>query len=273
MELRVKNIEKQGAIWMNNYVHNFFNYKDLLYELIKKDIKLKYRNSVLGILWSMINPLLLMIVLTIVFSAIFNSSIENFPVYVLTGRLIYSFFSEATSFAMDSIHANGQLIKKVYVPKYFFPLARLCSSFVTTVLSMVPLVLVMLVTGMDFSWLNLLIVFPLFYVLLISAGVGLILATITVFFRDIKHLYSVVLMLVMYMTPIFYPKEIIPVKYAPIIELNPIFEVVEMFRNVMMYGVVPSMTSHLICLAQALVYLLIGFFCFYKKQDKFIFHI
>lgn len=258
---------------MNTYMQNFINYKDLLIELIKKDIKLKYRNSFLGILWSMINPLLLMIVLTIVFSAIFKNNIENFPVYVLTGRLIYGFFSEATSFAMDSIHANGQLIRKVYVPKYFFPLARLCSSFITSVLSLVPLVIVMVVTGMNFSWTNLMIVFPLTYVFLISLGVGLLLATITVFFRDVKHLYSVVLMLLMYMTPIFYPKEIIPSKYSMLIEINPLFEVVEMFRNVMMYDIVPSMTSHLICLAHASIYLLVGFFFFYKKQNRFIFHI
>nr|WP_150959427.1 ABC transporter permease [Aneurinibacillus sp. XH2] len=258
---------------MNTYMQNFINYKDLLIELIKKDIKLKYRNSFLGILWSMINPLLLMIVLTIVFSAIFKNNIANFPVYVLTGRLIYGFFSEATSFAMDSIHANGQLIKKVYVPKYFFPLARLCSSFITNVLSLVPLAIVMIVTGMNFSWTNLMIVFPFAYVFLISLGVGLLLATITVFFRDIKHLYSVVLMILMYMTPIFYPKEIIPDKYSMLIEINPLFEVVEMFRNVMMYGTVPSMTSHLVCLAHASVYLLIGFFFFYKKQNRFIFHI
>lgn len=258
---------------MRTHVINFVKYRDLLVELIKKDIKLKYRNSALGILWSMINPLLLMVVLTIVFSAIFDRTIENFPVYVLTGRLIYSFFAESTNFAMDSIYANSQLIRKVYVPKYFFPLSRLCSSFVTTLLSLVPLFFVMLFTGLGFSWANLLILFPLGYLFVISLGVGLFLATVTVFFRDIKHLYSVILMLLMYTTPIFYPKEIIPEKYRPIIELNPLFEVVEMFRNVMMYGVIPSFSSHLICLAHAGTYLIIGLICFYKKQDRFIFHI
>lgn len=258
---------------MKSHIQNFTKYKDLLVELIRKDIKLKYRNSALGIVWSMLNPLLLMIVLTIIFSAIFNNTIENFPVYVLTGRLIYSFFAEATNFAMDSIHANGQLIRKVYVPKYFFPFARVCSSFITTLLSIVPLVAVMIVTGMSFSLINLMIIFPLAYVFLISLGVGLILSTVTVFFRDIKHLYSIVLMLVMYMTPIFYPKEIIPQKYMPIIELNPLFEVVGMFRNVLMYGNLPTLESHFICLIHGLLYFIVGLFIFYKKQDRFIFHI
>lgn len=258
---------------MRVHVENFYKYKDLLLELIRKDIKLKYRNSVLGILWSMLNPLLLMIVLSIVFSAIFERTIENFPVYVLIGRLMYSFFSESTSFAMDSIHANSGLIKKVYIPKYFFPLSRICSSFITTLLAMVPLIVVMLVTGMKLSFLNVLIIFPLFYLLIISLGIGLILASFTVFFRDVKHLYSVVTMSLMYMTPIFYPKEIIPDKYMPLIELNPLFEVVIMARDVLMYGHLPTISSHLTCMLHGLVYLILGVFIFYKQQDKFIFHV
>lgn len=258
---------------MNTHIINFIKYKDFLFELIKKDIKLKYRNSILGVFWSMLNPLLLMIVLTIVFSAIFRHDIENFPVYVLTGRLLYAFFAEATNFAMDSIHSNGQLIRKVYVPKYFFPLARVCSSFVTTLLSMVPLFAVMLVTGVDFAWANLLIVFPLLYLFVICLGVGLLLSTITVFFRDIKHLYTIVLTVLMYMTPIFYPKEIIPEQYRAIIELNPLFEVVEMFRTVVLYGQAAPLMSHLICILHGFIYLIGGLIIFYKNQDKFIFHL
>jgi len=258
---------------MNVYIQNFLRYKDFLIELIRKDIKLKYRNSVLGILWSMLNPLLLMVVLTIIFSTIFKNSIENFPVYVLIGRIIYSFFSESTSFAMDSIHANGQLIRKVYVPKYYFPLARICSSFVTLLLTLVPLIFVMIFTGLGLSFTNLLIIFPLIYIFLISTGMGLFLATITVFFTDVKHLYSIILMIIMYMTPIFYPVEIIPSNYRFIIELNPLFEVVEMVREVLMYNTIPTLWSHIICLLHGIIYLLLGAFVFYKNQDKFIHYV
>ncbi|MFY0544184.1 ABC transporter permease [Brevibacillus sp. H7] len=258
---------------MNSYIQNMFKYKDLFFELVKKDIKLKYRNSALGVLWSMLNPLLMMVVLSIVFMALFRNHIPNFPVYVLIGRIIYQFFSESTSFAMDSIYANGQLIRKVYVPKYFFPLSRICSSFVTTVIALVPLVIVMAVTGLPFRWINLLFVVPLIYLLVISAGIGLLLSSINVFFKDMKHFYSILLLIVMYMTPIFYPASIIPDKYMPIILLNPLYPIVEMFRDVVMYGVMPDPTAHLISIAYMVVYGGTGLWVFYKTQDRFIYHL
>lgn len=258
---------------MNTHVYNFLKYKDLFLELIRKDIKLKYRNSVLGILWSMLNPLLMMMVLTIIFSTLFDRHIENFPVYVLTGRLLYQFFSESTNFAMDSIGANGQLIKKVYVPKYLFPLSRICSSFITTLISLVPLLSVMVVTGMKFHWVMLLSILPLFCLLLTSVGVGLFLSTINVFFKDMKHLYSIILTVIMYMTPIFYPASIIPSQYRFLVEMNPLFNIVGMFRTLIMEGALPSSGTVFVTLLYSCIIFLVGFFVFYKKQDKFIFYI
>lgn len=258
---------------MRSNIRNFIKYKDLLYELIRKDIKLKYKNSILGILWSMVNPLLMMAVLTIVFSNLFNNHIENFPVYVLSGRLIYQFFSESTNFAMDSIHANSQLIKKVYVPKYFFPLSRICSSFITTLVSMIPLLLVMWVSGMSFHWFNFLAFYPLICLLITSVGVGFLLCTINVFFRDMKHLYTVALTLIMYMTPIFYPASIIPDRFRVLIEINPLFNIVGMFREMLMEGSLPSVYVAGITLFYSICIFVIGFIVFYKNQDKFIFHL
>lgn len=258
---------------MQEKIQNLYKYKDLFYELVKKDIKLKYKNSYLGILWSFLNPLLMMIVLTVIFSEVFKNNIDNFPVYVLTGRLIYSFFSEATNFAMASIQNNSQLIKKVYVPKYFFPLTRVCSSFLISLVSLVPIIIVMLLSGVEFSPLNLLIIVPLLLNLFISAGIGLIMATAAVFFRDLNHLYSIILMVIMYMTPIFYPAEIIPSKYHWIIELNPLYSILNMFRDVLMYNMMFSPVDLLISSFYAVIYFILGLVLFYKKQDKFIFHI
>ncbi len=258
---------------MKQNIKNFLKYKDLLIELIIKDIKLKYKNSILGILWSMLDPLLTMIVLTIVFGAIFKRDIPNFPVYVLIGRLVYSFFSQSTTGAMEAVLSNKQLIKKIYVPKYFFPLAKVCSTFITFVISFIPLIIVMLITKVPFHKVNVLIIFPLIYLLAISLGIGLILCTIRVFFGDIKHLYSVLLLMLMYMTPIFYPADIIAEQFVGFIKLNPLFTLVNMFRDVLMYNTVPSLESHLTCAIYSVVYMAIGFVTFYKVQDKFILHI
>lgn len=258
---------------MRERLHNFVKYKDLFIELVRKDIKLKYKNSYLGVLWSFLNPLLMMIVLTIIFSEVFKNNIENFPVYVLTGRLIYSFFSEATNFAMNSIQVNSQLIKKIYVPKYFFPLSKICSSFLTSLVSLIPILIVMIITRMDFSIYNLLVFIPLIQILLISAGIGLIIATIAVFFNDLKHLYSVLLMLLMYMTPIFYPEEIIPEQFKWIIELNPLYSVLVIFRDLLMHNQLFSLFDFTIATGYSIIYFFIGIFIFYKNQDKFIFHL
>lgn len=258
---------------MYKYIGNFMKYKDLMLELVRKDIKLKYRNSFLGILWSVLNPLLFMLVLTIIFSELFSSSIEYFALYVLIGRLIYACFSETTNYAMQSIVSNASLIKKVYVPKYFFPLSRVSSSYINSLLAMISIVPVMFLSGIHFSWVNLSIIFPLIYLLLFSIGIGLILSTIYVFFRDLQHIYSLALVIVMYTSAIFYPADIIPERFMPLIQLNPIFTIIEMFRDALIYQTLPSVESNLFCLVYSLIFICFGLFLFYKKQDKFIFYL
>ena len=261
---------------MNNvqiYIANAIKYKDLFIELVKKDLKLKYRNSVLGIIWSLLNPLLMMLILSVVFMALFRNEIPNFPVYVLIGRIIYQFFSEATSLALESVYSSGHLIKKVYVPKYFFPLSRVCSSFVNLLIAIILLLIVMAVTGIPFRWINIMALVVLFYLLVISSGIGLLLSAVNVFFRDIKHLYSIVLLMLMYLTPIFYPISIIPDRFMPIIMLNPLYWIVEMFRDVILYGVMPDGTDHLIMMLFMIIFGCLGLFVFYKTQDRFIYHL
>ena len=258
---------------MQTYFSNFYKYKDLMFEMVQKDIKLKYRNSVLGLLWSILNPLMFMLVLTIIFSELFSTTIEHFAIYVLSGRLIYACFSETTNFAMQSIVSNASLIKKIYVPKYFFPLSRVCSSFINSLLSMISIVPVMLFSGLHFSWINLMAIFPLFYLLLFSIGVGLILSTIYVFFRDMQHIYSLALVIVMYASAIFYPVDIIPDKIMPFVQLNPIFLIVQMFRGALIYGSPSALSTHLFCFGYASILIFVGLYIFYKKQDKFIFYL
>lgn len=255
------------------FIINFLKYKDLLFELVKKDIQLKYRNSMLGVLWSMLNPLLMTIVISIVFMTIFKSDIAYFPAYVMAGRIIYQFFAESTESALSSIQANGSLIRKIYVPKYFFPLSRVCSSFVTTFISLIPFGLLMVVMEVPFRWTCLLFFIPLLYLLGISMGVGLLLSSINIFFRDIKYLYSIFLTVVMYLSPIFYPISIIPDDFLVIIKFNPLFIIMKMFRDMVLYATMPSVYDHLISILYVLVVGTLGLFVFYKSQDRFIYYL
>ncbi len=253
----------------------FIKYRDLINQLVMRDIKTKYRRSVLGLLWTVLNPLLMMTVLSIVFSYFFSryGNIENFPVYLLCGQVIFNFFNESTSIAMGSIVHSGELIKKVYVPKYLFPVSKVMSSGVNLMSSMIALVIVMTVTRARVTPTVLLAVFPLLYVLLFSTGVSLFLSAAAVSFRDLMHLYSVLTTAWMYLTPVIYPMEIL--EHAPgwvvfIINLNPLTAFIKIFRCVVLDGVTAPAILHVQSILWCIVALLIGSAVFRKAQDKFI---
>ena len=250
-----------------------YNYRDLLIELVKRDIKKKYRRSVLGILWSMLNPFFTMLIMTMVFSNFFRFSITNFPLYLLTGQLMFNFYGEATNTSMESILENSSLIKKVYVPKYIFPLAKVLSSCVNFILSLPGLVLLLFITATDIKWIMVLSIIPIIYLLIFCCGVGLILSTVAVYFRDMFHLYSVLLTALSYLTPLFYPKEIIPEKYVFLLNFNPLYYFVTMFREIMYYGRLPELNNHLICIIISGIALILGIIIFFKNQKQFILHI
>lgn len=255
------------------YIENFYKYRYLLNELVLRDIKLKYRKSYLGILWSMLNPLLMMLVLTVIFSSIFSSNIENFPVYLMSGQLIFNFFSESTNQAMTAIIGNSGLIKKVYIPKYIFPISRVLSSFVNLLFSIVALLLIMIITKVQFNPAMFLFLIPLIYVLVLSIGIGLILSAYSVFFRDIVHLYGVFTMALMYMTPIFYPFSIVPDAAKPFLMLNPLFHIISCFRSILLDGNLGLLENHLVSIAYCVLFLIVGVVTFIKKQDRFILYI
>ena len=250
-----------------------FEYRALLIELVKRDIKKKYRRSVLGILWSMLNPFLTMLIMAMVFSSFFKFAIANFPVYLLTGQLIFNFYSEATGTAMGSILENASLIKKVYVPKHIFPIAKVLSSCVNFVLSLPGLILVIVITKAPIKSSVLFSIIPVIYVLFFCLGVGLLLASVAVYFRDMFHLYGVLLTAISYLTPLFYPKEIVPKEYMFLIDLNPMVYFVDLFRDMVYYGKIPTLDEHLNCIFIIIIALFIGVVTFNMNKKKFILHI
>lgn len=258
---------------MSTYIKNFRKFRPLLSELIARDIKTKYRKSILGVLWTILNPLFMMIVLSVVFSNLFKFDIEYFPVYLLSGQLIFNFFSESTTNAMSAIIANGPLIKKIYVPKYMFVLSRIFSSSINLLASFTALIFVMLAMRVDLHYTVLLVPIPLFFIIFFSLGIGLILSAIAVKFRDIVHLYSVFVTALMYMTPVIYPMSILPEWLEKIVLLNPITNILIMFRDVMMNNALPSLLSIGIAIVETVIALAVGLHVFYKSQDTFILNI
>lgn len=258
---------------MNKYLKGFAKYKFLLSELVKKGIKIKYRRSYLGIIWTLIEPLLTMIVLTMVFGTLFGNTDKTFPVYILTGRLLYSFFSSATNGAMRSIRANGAMIKKVYVPKYLYPLANVIYNYVIFLISLIVLAVVAAVLGVPLTIYIVQAIAPLITIFFFSLGVGMILGTIAVFFRDLEYLWSVVLMLIMYTCAIFYyPKKLLGSGYGFILKYNPLYCIIANFRDAV-FGNMMNLKMTLYAGGCSVIVLIIGFYIFYKNQDRFILHI
>jgi ABC-2 type transport system permease protein len=258
---------------MKSHLENFNKFKPLLYELAARDVKIKYRKSVLGVLWTLLNPLLMMIILSIVFSNLFKFNVENYSLYILCGQVVFNFFNEATSSSMTAILGNAALIKKVYIPKYLFVLSRITSSTINFLSSFCALILVMIFTHTELHYTMFLVVIPLVLLLLFSLGVGLILSAITVKFRDVMHLYTVFLTALMYLTPVIYPMSILPGMVKRIVSINPLTPILEMFRNVVIYNTLPSLSSCVISSITVIITLALGLYVFYKQQDTFILNI
>jgi ABC-2 type transport system permease protein len=252
---------------------NFGKYRFLLGELVKKDIKLKYRRSYLGILWTLLEPILTTAVLTFVFGNLRQVKDPQFPVYILTGRLLYSFFSDSTKSAMKSIRSNSAMIKKVYVPKYIYPLSTVLSNYVIFLISMIVLFGATLIFKVMPTVYFIQAIIPLVLLLILALGIGMILATLAVFFRDLEYLWGVILMLIMYTSAIFYRVDILHLGDKEwVLMLNPLYVIISNFRSAV-FGSPMNQTALLLSAVYSFVALFIGILLFYKKQDDFILNI
>lgn len=259
---------------MKRIINNFKKYRYLLFELVKKDVKLKYRSSVLGLLWTLLEPLLTMIVLTIVFETIQEKKIPNFSVYVLTGRLLYAYFANGTKLALKAIRRNSSMIRKVYVPKYIYPLSSALSGYVTFLISLIVLVAVSAVKQIQPTWHLIEALIPLLTILVMVIGIGFILATLDVFFRDTEYLWNVVTMLIMYLSAIFYDGEdfISNKRFGMLLKLNPLYNVITNFRHAV-FGEAMNLNYMLYSMGFSIIVLIVGVGLFYKKQDKFVLYV
>ena len=231
------------------YVQDFLRYRYLLYNLISRDFKLKYRRSVLGVAWSVLNPLMMCAVMFVIFNTLMagmrGEGIENFAVYLVIGQLLFNFFRESTTMAMSSVMNNAMLLRKVYIPKYIFPLQKIC-----------------------FGLLGL---YPLLMLAVFSLGIGMILAAMAVFFRDVIHLWEVFTTILMYFSAIFYdPAQFGNLYLETLIKFNPIYWYITAFRAAVLEGQLLTFNMVIICGACSLAMLAFGLLVFKKNQDKFV---
>ncbi len=267
--------------WRQNKGHSYVvnalvavrKYRFLIRQLVGRDFKTKYKRSVLGVFWSFLNPLLTMLVQYFVFSTIFKSDIPNFAAYLIIGTVTFNFFNEACGMSLTSIVGNAGLITKVYVPKYIYPLTRVMSSMVNLAISLIPMLIVCLMTGVELRKSAILAVYFLLCLVIFSLGLGLLLSTSMVFFRDTQFLWGVMSMMWMYATPIFYPETIIPEKLRFVHAFNPLYHFLKNVRLCVLGGVSPEPAVYVQCFLIAVAALLVGALVFYKNQDKFVFYL
>ncbi len=248
-------------------------YRFLIRQLVSRDFKTKYKRSVLGVFWSFLNPLLTMVVQYVVFSNLFRFDIPHYPVYLIVGIVLFNFFSESTGMTLGSIVWNAGLITKVYMPKYIYPLTRVLSSMVNLVISLVPLFIVALVSGLVPTKAYLLIVFVLICLLVFCLGIGMLLSAAMVFFRDTQFLWGVLSMIWMYLTPVFYPESILTEQISWILKVNPLYYFITFARTCVMDGISPEPRMYAQCFLFAFVTLLIGALVFRKSQDRFVLYL
>ncbi len=245
----------------------------LLFNLVSKDFKLKYRRSILGVLWSVLNPLLTMIVLSAVFSQLFRFQIENYPVYFILGQTLFAMMTDGVGEAMSSIIDSASLIKKVKVNKLVFPIEKVLFALVNYAFSLIAIFLVMTFFQIQPTILLCMIPVVVLMVSIFSLGLSFLLSSLATFFHDFLHLWGVLVTLWTYLTPLFYPVDILPEWMLSLMWFNPMYHYVSMMRNVALYGVFPGWTEIAICLGMALVTLVVGYLVFSKLQKKFILYI
>lgn len=250
-----------------------YRYRELIWALALKELKIRYKRSVLGFLWALLNPMLLMLVLTIVFSKIMLINVPHYAIFLLSVLLPWTFFSQSLSYATESIVGNGDLIKKVRVAKLVFPVAAVVSNMINLLLSFIPLALIVLALRHPFhvTWLYLPV--ALLALTIFTLGATFFFAAANVYYRDVAHILQILLQAWFYVTPIIFSEDFFPAKYRWIFKLNPLVFVLHAFRLSVYYGMLPEFRSIAASFLCGFISLAAGFAIFRKYQDDFVFYV
>ena len=262
-------------MFVKNVMINLKKYSFLLQQLVSRDFKVKYKRSVLGIVWSLLYPILTMIVMAIVFSNVFKFSTPNvnYLAYLLSGLVMFNYFSEASNLSMSSVVANFGLLNKIYIPKYIFPLSKCLFVGINFLLTLIPLYIVLLATGTGVNWYHIFLPYAYLCLFMFTLGMGFILSSVSVFLRDMFYIYGIIVMMWTYLTPIMYDINMISANLQPWLKLNPLYHYINFAREIILYGRIPQPFTWITCLVSSVAVLLIGVIVFKKTQDKFIYYV
>ena len=253
-------------------LRGIFQYRDLIYQLVRRDIVSRYKRSVLGIAWTLLQPLGMMIIITLVFSNMFQS-VKGYPAYVLSGLIAWTFFAQTTSAIINQIVWGGALMRQIYMPRTSFAVSAIGTGLVNLVLSLIPLILIILFTGLPIRWSFLFLPVSILLLLAFSLGAGLIISTVAIHFPDVAEMYQIILTAWMYLTPIIYPEKIIPEKYQFwLFNLNPMYHIVKMFRTPLFEGGVPDTKTLIAAVVVSSLTLIIGWLFYSKRADEFAYY-
>ena len=258
---------------MLTLIREIVHYRELIWALALKDLRVRYKRSVLGFLWALLNPLMTMIILTIVFSTVMRIAVEHYAVFLISTLLPWTFFSQALSYAVESIVGNGELLKKINIGKSVFPVAAVLANLINFFLSLIPLLLLLLVLRFPLHWTWVYLPIPLFGLILLTLGLGFFCAASNVFFRDVSHIVQIVLSAMFYACPIIYSLDFIAPKYHIFYRFNPMSYILNGFRMAIYYGMLPTAKSAAMSVGCGLVFLLLGYWVFRRHQDSFVYYL
>ena len=247
--------------------------RELIWALALKELRVRYKRSALGFIWALLNPLLMMAILTIVFSNITRLPVERYAVFLISALLPWTFFAQAMSYSVDSIVGNGDLLKKVRIAKSVFPLAALISNILNFFFSLGPLVLILILLRFPFHWTWFYLPVPLAALVLFTMGCGFFCAAANVFYRDVSHVVQIVLSGWFYLSPVMYSLDFLPNKYRGLFRLNPMLYILNEFRLAIYYGELPTLQSVGLTLAIGLAFLILGYAYFRRVENSFVYYV
>ena len=258
---------------MGELVRETYRYRELIWALALKELRVRYKRSVLGFVWALLNPLLMMLVLTVVFGTLMRFTIPHYSIFLLSMLLPWTFFSQGLAYSVESIVGNGELLKKVRVATLVFPLAAVVSNVINFLLSLIPLMLLIVALRFPLHWTWIYLPVPMLALFLFTLGAAFFFATINVYYRDVSHIIQIILSAWFYFSPVIYSLDFIPAKYHWLFRMNPMLYVLNGFRLSIYYGLLPSLPSVGMSLASGFVALIVGFMIFRRYENSFVYYV